>query len=497
MTNNDIKQKVSKDRLYFYINKWRKIIHSTSPINREKVIKAIEKACDILKYPLPKIVFTKSPREALSYLSDKQCSVSNYKPLKYDLSSLLTEKLFKNHQNQLYLGNIKLSSFLFNESYSSEYLYYVIYQNIYEYVDCWLDDLIDSEIIMSNPCEYEFYIEELNYDCDQNIWNTYKYLAEESPYILCFSHICLVIERPTKLHLDNLNYVHAEGKPAVIFNDGYNIYAYHGIDIPEKYGKYSYSQWKPEWLLELVGLENEELRSVIIREIGYDKFRQELPDSDFDFWQDSGLLNAQADFDIIDIWFTQNYPEGFFIDEYKNEKQSYKEYLKSVEETKETIKNLFCKFPKELISISEKRRYQKIAPNLTLNPLPEILKQNNYPHWNMSQYIPENNYVFTIFYGSNQSFYYVLCNQKEKDYLPIWYVSKYSQPQICAVNLTSLLLSIAECYQKGAYYVTKNEKTGIYYIEQNRTQVANIFQKFNPDYIHVWENIWDENKKSF
>ena len=67
-----------------------------------------------------------------------------------------------------------------------------------------------------------------------------------------------------------------------------------------------------------------------------------------------------------------------------------------------------------------------------------------------------------------------------------------SEPQICASSLTSLLLTILECYQTGAYDIGMDEDTGITYIKQDTSKLEKIFRKFNPDYLDVWQEIWEE-----
>jgi len=40
-----------------------------------------------------------------------------------------------------------------------------------------------------------------------------------------------------------------EGKPAIQFADGRGVYAYHGIVLPERYGKYHSDSWQTQWFL--------------------------------------------------------------------------------------------------------------------------------------------------------------------------------------------------------------------------------------------------------
>jgi hypothetical protein len=61
---------------------------------------------------------------------------------------------------------------------------------------------------------------------------------------------------------------------------------------------------------------------------------------------------------------------------------------------------------------------------------------------------------------------------------------------IYAECVTSLIVTLAQCYQEGAYYIATNEETGERSIEQNLDAIEPIFEKFNPDQIDNWRKIW-------
>jgi hypothetical protein len=42
-----------------------------------------------------------------------------------------------------------------------------------------------------------------------------------------------------QLSLDSEQRLHAEAKPAITWGNGYGLYYYHGVTLPEKYGKLS------------------------------------------------------------------------------------------------------------------------------------------------------------------------------------------------------------------------------------------------------------------
>lgn len=76
-------------------------------------------------------------------------------------------------------------------------------------------------------------------------------------------------------------------------------YAYHGVTLPEKYGKLHPNQWQAEWLLEE---KNAELRRVLMQGIGYSRICQELQALELDTWQEYSLLQINNDVDIEPIY---------------------------------------------------------------------------------------------------------------------------------------------------------------------------------------------------
>ncbi|MBD3563194.1 hypothetical protein H6S82_30800, partial [Planktothrix sp. FACHB-1355] len=98
---------------------------------------------------------------------------------------------------------------------------------------------------------------------------------------------------------DNQNRLHAEGSAAIQYADGFSFYAYHGVTLPEKYGKLHPNQWQAKWLLEE---KNAELRRVLIQGIGYSRICQELQAIELDSWQEYTLLKIDSNVDIEPIY---------------------------------------------------------------------------------------------------------------------------------------------------------------------------------------------------
>ncbi|MBV6621596.1 MAG: hypothetical protein KI793_01355 [Rivularia sp. (in: Bacteria)] len=473
------KQIQKKLLAYAYIEKWRKILFKTEPINQKNVAELIEKSYRILDLAEPKIIFCQSPLEAHKHLSEIQPSISDYIRLKGDLISRLDFKLLLKIRcyHAIYP---QISTMLFFEAET----FLNVAARIYEVLEDCLESqhlwkMIDSELMASSLYDNDLYIEGLKCYCNYEIWNILKPLAEQCPYILSFTDFCIVINRPFELHLDKTNCLHAEGKPAVIFADGFKIYSYHGTTIPEKYGRFQYSQWQTQWLLE----ENDEdLRMVLIRGIGYERLKQELPEYNCNNWQDCKNLISDILYNL-DLFFRLNCLRKPYS---STSNQTYENYHK-------LTKTRPIQVPKEVSEID--LRGMQIAPNLIILSFKDTVREFDCPEWMQGNYITPDNCAIPIFYGIHKELYYVFgyeegFSREEKEFSEIWYASEKSEPQICASSLTNLLLTIIECYQTGAYEIGMDEDTGIPYIKQDISKLETIFRKFNPEYLDVWQEIW-------
>jgi len=121
----------------------------------------------------------------------------------------------------------------------------------------------------------------------QEILRSQKLLFEHCGFIFPCEKTCVVCDRPRHLRFDSQNRLHAEGEPAIEFADGWKIYFYHGVRLPEEYGKVHPNQWQSQWLLTE---ENTEVRRVLIQGIGYARLIQELSAKKIDSWQEYALL---------------------------------------------------------------------------------------------------------------------------------------------------------------------------------------------------------------
>ena len=145
----------------------------------------------------------------------------------------------------------------------------------------------------------DFCISVLKCQHDPRKWSALQSLIANCGWVFPFEKTCLIYDRPTKLSFDNENRLHGEGEPAIQFADGYSLYAYEGVTLPEKYGRVHPHQWRSQWLL----LEhNAELRRVLIQGIGYARICQELQAIELDTWREYTLLRIDNDVDVEPIY---------------------------------------------------------------------------------------------------------------------------------------------------------------------------------------------------
>lgn len=304
-----------------YWEKWKRIIFSTEPINCQKATAVVKAAYAWIGEKPPEIIFFDSPKTALidtliklrKELGNEWNNLDNrdvwdvlYIPedparqlvdiLRGKLETQLTRQL----ESQL---NRNLESNLFwqlwNRPLSQREIQLESQLELELELEFEEDHYIRHDNLSRDNGVYDFCFSVLNCDCDQKTWYLFQSLAKECGWIFPFEKICLVCDRPRILSFDNEQRLHAEGSPAIQFADGYSLYSYHGVTLPEKYGVLHPNQWQAKWLLEE---DNAELRRVLMQGIGYGRICQELEAEELDTWQEYILLKIDNDVDIEQIY---------------------------------------------------------------------------------------------------------------------------------------------------------------------------------------------------
>ncbi|BCL36900.1 DUF6745 domain-containing protein [Nostoc sp. MS1] len=280
-----------------YREKWRNIALSTQPVNRDKAIKTAELAYYLLGKLVPEIVFLESPNQfnnnflkievhnLIEKSLVKQVQVQINLPLKEKISSQINTELFKKIRGKIYYPFGGISMRLLMSISENNFLSWNDLHSIKRWV--YYATCIDYCISVLG-CKYQ-----------HHLWEFLLALAHECPWFFPYNHVCIICDRPLHIRFDNQNQLHAEGEPAIEFADGYSIYSYHGVTLPEKYGKVHPQRWRSQWLLTET---NAELRRVLIQSIGYARICQELQAVELDNWAEYTLLQIDNSIDVEPIF---------------------------------------------------------------------------------------------------------------------------------------------------------------------------------------------------
>ncbi|WP_449417884.1 DUF6745 domain-containing protein [Phormidium nigroviride] len=286
-----------------YLEKWRTLALSTQPIDCLKAAQTVKSAYVFMDLAEPKIIFCYSPYAALNQICSqlgREFTLSSLMPMKFE--KLLFSQV-RDQVNPEFFNS--LESVLLNPSSSQSYRNIM---QLWSQLSLQLSQKLGRKRMSFHHWEiasetfnfmsaYDFCISLLNCSYNQSIWKLCQDLAKLG-WIYPFENTCIVCDRPRILSFDNQHRLHAEGTPAIQFADGYSLYSYHGVTLPEKYGKLHPHQWQSQWLLEE---ENTELRRVLIQGIGYSRICQELEAVELDTWREYSLLRIDKNIDFEPI----------------------------------------------------------------------------------------------------------------------------------------------------------------------------------------------------
>ena len=495
-----------------YIQKWDKILFSTQLVDRNKATKAVIDAYKAINLPPPEIFFLSSPslEQNLNFVSlsgDKERYPIRLKSLLNDrLSVTLNEQLIDetNLDPRLTLKNRWSSRD--NRGQIFEGLCDILYEHVYN-VHCDRYNInfhktLEYELIFTNSWFYDFYINQISHNPDLEIWMILRDLCEECPYLITYEDACLIIDRPSELYLDRELVPHAEGKAAIKFADGYELYCNHGTVIPTKYGQVNPSEWRSESIISdednnVIRADSESIVSILFN-IGYKKFGKELPNTKDRYWNNGqGLLRSYTSFidyslryipDWLNFYYYDYYDfgESYYTSSVSEEIVDWDTHRKYLEGWYDREQSIYKSLP---FKVSEEmklfyRAYSgdyQLAPRLDFPPLSKAI-ENFKPKL--------NTYLLPIAYGNRQELYYVICDNGHKQFSPVYCQVQNEEPIVYAECLINWIAAIEQCYRDGGYYVAIDEETGEKLIEQNLDKIEPIFEKFNPDQIDNWRKIW-------
>ncbi|MHC5911944.1 MAG: DUF6745 domain-containing protein [Nostoc sp.] len=279
------------------------------PVYREKAVEVVKATYTAIGKQQPEIIFCESPYAGLKIIFKKLPNLNfnninilslNNNVCDYIIADLTNkDREFSYQKNTEILRQLSIVDVKPNFN-PREYVLEDKFQNQPK-ININLGDRLwlNLQNLANRCCNVDFYVSVLNYSYSKKRWETLQSLSRFCGWISPFEKFCIVCDRPLHLRFDNENRLHAEGEPAIEFTDGYSLYSYHGVILPEKYAKIPPQQWQATWLLTE---ENAELRRVLIQGIGYARICQELQAIELDTWQEYTLLKIDADVDEEPIY---------------------------------------------------------------------------------------------------------------------------------------------------------------------------------------------------
>ncbi len=276
--------------------KWRGIALSTVPIDRPKAAEAVKSAYLAIGQDEPKILFSLSPYGLINFpLNELGAELGSI------LESRLRQRLDLEVHEQLELEVTNQLETRLRRELNSQLggrLWSQLRRQLRDQIWSPLNNCIEPELWVGYASWIDFCTSVLHCEHSSKKWELYQSIVRDCGLIVPYQNVCLVCDRPVKLSFDRELRLHAEGEPAVQFADGYSLYSYHGVTLPEKYGKLPPSQWRSQWLLDEW---NAERRRVLMHGIGYTRICQELQAIEIDSWADYSLLRIRHYVDIEPI----------------------------------------------------------------------------------------------------------------------------------------------------------------------------------------------------
>lgn len=306
-----------------YREKWRRISRSRRSIDPTTAAESIRQLYIRLNLPEPEIRFCSSPYEAGLTLwnlmqtgkrlgepqgseiirqLETQCRMQEFQ-LSPSALQILREQL---QQPLAELLETPLCQQILDELQAKlgDRAYRQLYPNLLEEI-C-------PESIVSQAALCDFCFSVLDDPGDRTDWDLLYNVLTGCGWFYPFEHIVLICDRPCRRETNAQQQLHSEGRMAIEYADGFGVYAYRGIRLPEKYGKLYPNQWRGEWLLSE---KDHQLRKVLMCGIGYGRLLQELPVVEFDTWQNYTLFRINAPIDLESVYLLKRTcPQTGYID---------------------------------------------------------------------------------------------------------------------------------------------------------------------------------------
>jgi hypothetical protein len=282
-----------------YREKWRAIALATDPIDNQTLSQAVTSSYVAIGKAEPEVLIFDSPPQALNAINNQDLHLWFHlvKELNQALASQLDKQLSLALWGQLRIkleGQLRINlAGVLTEQLEIILLKTRQTRKSWDKFNC----CTTPKFLIPVCSRLDFCISVLNCAYDEQKWLALQSLVKYGGWVFPFEKTCVFCNLPIKISLDNQKRLHAEAEPAVYFADGSGLYAYHGVVLPDEYGKIHPHQWQSQWL---INEDNAEIRRLLIQEIGYDRICQELQATELDKYQGYTLVKIDGFIDNID-----------------------------------------------------------------------------------------------------------------------------------------------------------------------------------------------------
>jgi hypothetical protein len=134
---------------------------------------------------------------------------------------------------------------------------------------------------------YNYFLEVCDLDCCEPLVPLME-LSKHCGWWAPYEELAVMIERPVEIHFSN-ELLHKDLAPAIVFKDGFGIYALNGVRMPKDMVMTPADQIDPKVALKET---NVEIRKEIIKKIGLEKVYGNL---------NKKILDTKGDYELVDL----------------------------------------------------------------------------------------------------------------------------------------------------------------------------------------------------
>lgn len=122
---------------------------------------------------------------------------------------------------------------------------------------------------------YSYFLDVVGLECCKKL-KPLMQLAEEVGWWWPFENVAIVTDKPSEIHTDAQHRLHADLKPALLYPDGWALYYWHGIKMPEEFILKSADALD---IKKALTSENATIRLFIIQKCGFLRLKNQIPNT--------------------------------------------------------------------------------------------------------------------------------------------------------------------------------------------------------------------------